>query len=48
MQSVEEENDQGEDLLDMVEQSDLNFLKKAIANRSYNILNKIRFSELVY
>lgn len=45
VQNVEEESDQGEDLLDMVEESDLNFLKKAIANRSYSILKKIRFSE---
>lgn len=41
----EDESDQGEDLLEMVDQSDLIFLKKAIANKSYNLLNKIRYTE---
>lgn len=42
---VEDESDQGEDLLGMVDQADLDFLKKAVVNRSYTILNKIKYSE---
>lgn len=41
----EGDSDQGEDLLDMVDQSDLDFLKKAVLNRSYSILKKIKYSE---
>lgn len=41
----EEESDQGEDLLEMVDQSDLDFLKYSVVNHSYSILNKIRYSE---
>lgn len=41
----EDESDQGEDLLDMVEDEDMSFLKSAITSRSYNIYNKVRYSE---
>lgn len=37
-----EESDQGEDMLSMVETDDLEFIKNAVANRSYSILNKVR------
>ncbi|KAG5884106.1 hypothetical protein JTB14_024146 [Gonioctena quinquepunctata] len=40
-----EESDQGEDMLQMVEEEDIAFLKTAIANRSYNIFNKVRYRE---
>lgn len=40
---VYEESDQGEDLLEMVDDDDLEFIKNAITNRSYNILNKIKY-----
>ncbi|KAG7190130.1 hypothetical protein KM043_006263 [Ampulex compressa] len=41
----EEESDHGEDLMNMVEEDDLNFLQKAISNKSYNILKQIRLDE---
>ncbi|XP_043601179.1 nucleolar complex protein 3 homolog isoform X1 [Bombus pyrosoma] len=41
----EEESDQGEDLMDMVEEDDLNFLGKAISNKSYNLLKQIHLNE---
>ncbi|XP_066263007.1 nucleolar complex protein 3 [Euwallacea similis] len=40
----EEESDHGEDMLQMVEEEDLDFLKQAITNRSYGILNKVKYS----
>lgn len=42
----EEENDSdyGEDMLEMVEKEDLDFLKNAITSRSYNIYNKVKYS----
>ncbi|ERL92295.1 hypothetical protein D910_09612, partial [Dendroctonus ponderosae] len=40
----EEESDHGEDMLQMVEKDDLEFLKQAITNRSYGILNKVKYS----
>ncbi|CAH1955437.1 unnamed protein product [Acanthoscelides obtectus] len=40
----EEESDHGEDMLGMVEEDDLEFLKQSITNRSYNIFNRIRYS----
>lgn len=40
----EEESDHGEDMLQMVEKDDLEFLKHAITNRSYGILNKVKYS----
>lgn len=46
-EQIDAESDQGEDLLEMVEQSDLEFLKKALVNRSYDIFKKIKYSELV-
>ncbi|KAJ8923990.1 hypothetical protein NQ315_006766 [Exocentrus adspersus] len=39
-----EESDNGEDMLQMVDEDDIQFLKEAIANRSYSILNKVRYS----
>lgn len=45
VESTADETDEGEDLLQMVEKSDLDFLKKAVVNRSYTILNKIKYSE---
>ncbi|XP_072748758.1 nucleolar complex protein 3 [Anoplolepis gracilipes] len=41
----EEESDHGEDLMNMVEEDDLKFLEKAISNKSYNLLKKIRLTE---
>lgn len=41
----EEESDHGEDLMDMVEEDDLNFLKKAISDKSYNLVKQIRLTE---
>ncbi|XP_033203286.1 nucleolar complex protein 3 isoform X1 [Bombus vancouverensis nearcticus] len=41
----EEESDQGEDLMDMVEEDDLNFLGEAISNKSYNLLKQIHLNE---
>lgn len=43
-ENYSEDSDQGEDMLDMVDKDDINFLKNAITNRSYNIFNKIKFS----
>ncbi|XP_053977082.1 nucleolar complex protein 3 homolog isoform X1 [Hylaeus volcanicus] len=43
----EEESDHGEDLMNMVEKDDLDFLKEAISNKSYNLLKKIRLDETV-
>lgn len=40
-----EDSDIGEDMLDMVEEEDLEFLKDAITNNSYSFLNKIKFSQ---
>ncbi|EFA07654.2 nucleolar complex protein 3 [Tribolium castaneum] len=42
----EEENDSdyGEDMLEMVEEDDLDFLKNAITSKSYNIFNKVKYS----
>ncbi|KAL3280650.1 hypothetical protein HHI36_003886 [Cryptolaemus montrouzieri] len=40
-----EESDNGEDVLSMVEKEDLDFLKTAISNRSYNIFKNIKYSE---
>lgn len=44
----EEESDHGEDLMNMVEEDDLNFLKNAISNKSYNLLKQIRLNEYDY
>lgn len=41
----EEESDHGEDMLQMVEKDDIDFLKKAISNRSYSLLKQIRITE---
>ncbi|KZC05902.1 Nucleolar complex protein 3 like protein [Dufourea novaeangliae] len=42
----EEESDHGEDLLTMVEEDDLDFLEKAISNKSYNLLKHIHLNEI--
>lgn len=44
----EEESDQGEDLMDMVEEDDLDFLGEAISNKSYNLLKQIHLNEYEY
>ncbi|XP_069671581.1 nucleolar complex protein 3 [Periplaneta americana] len=41
----EEQSDHGEELLQMVEKEDLDFLKNAVASHSYSLLNHIRYSE---
>ncbi|XP_078053212.1 nucleolar complex protein 3 [Augochlora pura] len=41
----EEESDHGEDLLSMVEEDDLQFLEKAISNKSYNLLKHIHLNQ---
>lgn len=41
----EEESDHGSDLMDMIEEDDLNFLKNAISNKSYSLLKQIRLNE---
>nr|CAD7453641.1 unnamed protein product [Timema tahoe] len=43
----EEESDNGEDMLKMVDQEDLGFLKNAITNRSYSIFNRLHYKENV-
>lgn len=40
----EEESDHGEDMLGMVDEDDLDFLKQAISDRSYSILNRVKYS----
>ncbi|GLV36370.1 uncharacterized protein CBL_08862 [Carabus blaptoides fortunei] len=39
-----EESDHGEDMLGMVEEDDLSFLKQAISNKSYSLLKQIRYN----
>ena len=39
------ESDHAEDLLGMVETDDLEFLKSAINQRSYSLLDKVRYVE---
>lgn len=41
----EESEDGIEDMLEMVEDDDIEFLKSAITNRSYDFLNKVRYSQ---
>ncbi|XP_050299793.1 nucleolar complex protein 3 homolog [Anthonomus grandis grandis] len=43
-QYSDEESDHGEDMLQMVEEEDLDFLKNAITNRSYGILNRVKYT----
>lgn len=40
-----EESDHGEDMLQMVDEDDLNFLKEAISNKSYSLLNKVKYNK---
>ena len=44
----EEESDHGEDLMGMIEEEDLDFLKKAISNKSYNLLKQIHLNGYNY
>lgn len=44
----EEESDHGEDLTSMIEKDDLDFLKKAISNKSYNLLKQIHLNGYNY
>lgn len=44
----EEESDNADDLMDMIEEDDLNFLKEAISNKSYSLLRRIRLPEYDY
>lgn len=41
----EEESDNGEDMLNMVEEDDLKFLEKSISNKSYDLLKQIRMNQ---
>jgi nucleolar complex protein 3 len=41
----EEQSDHGEELLQMVEKDDLEFLQNAVASHSYSLLNHIRYTE---
>ncbi|CAH0550195.1 unnamed protein product [Brassicogethes aeneus] len=43
-QDDSEESDHGEDLLEMVDEEDIDFLKQAISNRSYKLLNKVKYT----
>jgi nucleolar complex protein 3 len=45
VQEEEEQSDHGEELLQMVEKDDVEFLQNAVASRSYSLLNHIRFTE---
>lgn len=40
-----EDSDINEDMLDMVDEEDLEFLKSAITNKSYSFLDKIKHNE---
>lgn len=44
----EEESDHNEDLIDMVEKEDLDFLQEAISNNSYNLLKQIHLNKYEY
>ncbi|KAG9428257.1 nucleolar complex protein 3 [Apis mellifera carnica] len=43
----EEESDHDEDLIDMVEKEDLDFLQEAISNNSYNLLKQLHLNEVI-
>lgn len=43
----EEASDDNQDMLEMVEKDDLSFLKNAISNNSYDLLKKIRLTEVL-
>lgn len=45
VQEEEEQSDHGEELLQMVENDDLEFLHNAVTSHSYSLLNHIRFTE---
>jgi len=45
VEAEKEESDHGEDLLDMFEEDDLNFLKTAISNKSYDLMKQIDLIE---
>lgn len=40
----EEQSDHGEELLQMVEKDDLEFLQNAVTSHSYSLLNHVRFT----
>lgn len=42
--SDSEESDHGKDMLGMVDEEDLSFLKQAISNKSYALLNKVKYN----
>lgn len=43
-ESEENDSDYGEDMLEMIEEDDLEFIKNAITSKSYNIFNKVRYT----
>ena len=48
LEPEEEESDNGEELLEMIDKDDLNFLRNAVANNSYSILDHVRYKEYVF
>lgn len=40
----ENDSDYGEDMLDMIDGDDLDFLKSAVTSKSYSIYNKVRYT----
>lgn len=45
LETIKNDEESDEDLLEMIDESDLDFLKKAVLSRSYDILKKIKYSE---
>lgn len=45
LEEEEEQSDHAEELLQMVEKDDLEFLQNAVTSHSYSLLNHIRFTE---
>jgi len=43
VEEKQEENDNVEDFMDMIEEDDMNFLKTAISNKSYDLTKGINF-----
>lgn len=50
MEEIEEEeaenSDIGDEMLEMVDQEDLDFLKKNIGNQNYKLYNRIQFNNV--
>ncbi|XP_012153365.1 nucleolar complex protein 3 isoform X2 [Megachile rotundata] len=44
-ESVEEESDHDDNILDMIEEDDIEFLKDAVSNKSYNLLKQIHLNK---